>query len=227
MQACAELIYVDRLSCDESLWTSVVELAEFLKLRDNVVCLARGEVGPKERRLEEDLADTVDCKAFSDFVIECDDGDPIMCHRVLLGRNPYFAALFSSSYLENETGRLRLQEASRNGVRLLLRFVVCDLLDAELSPDDCIDVLLVCNQLLLPELKRTLEMSLTKCIEPENCGFVYMVARRTACDSLSASCLAFARANWVDVLGSSLEHQIEDEIVRQEFFDLIRQDLKK
>jgi hypothetical protein len=99
--------------------------------------LRRGE---KDKGLENDLASMVGEQMFSDFSIECDDGPAIACHRVLLLKNPYFAALFSSSFAENTKGRVRLRDASRNGVFLLLRYVVCDDIIDELSPDDYVDV---------------------------------------------------------------------------------------
>lgn len=160
MQKFAELVYTQIFfSDDQAMIQEIVDLAIKLHMNDSVIQMARGDImranGSKmsghffccvsfssspEQSLEADLASTVGESLFSDFSIECDDGPPIFCHRVLLLRSAYFAALFSSSFAENSKGCVRLRDASRNGVRLLLRYLVCDDIIDDLCPDDLVDV---------------------------------------------------------------------------------------
>ncbi len=184
MKAAAELMYTDRMSnLDDP--KEVFELARALALHPRLQRICMGDVDAgKEHLLEQDLADTVDqFKHLSDFSIEVDDGPPIATHKVLLSRNPYFQTLFSSSYAEAAAGKLRMQETSHNGMRLLLRFVASEKLDV-MTPDDCVDVLLVCNKLLLPDLKQALEAEVLKHLEPENSAFLFNVAIISDCAEL-------------------------------------------
>ncbi len=180
--------------------------------------LSRGEVSLlKEHTLEQDLASTVGRLEFlSDFAIQCDDGPLLRVHKVLLARNPYFETLFASSYAETLAGRILMRDTNYSGMVRLLRFIASGHLD-ELSPDECVDVLLVCNALLLPDVKQALEAEVTKHLEPENCAFLFNVSVIADCVSLRRCAIVLAAQN---SRGVDFE-QIRDPDVRVMFRDAI------
>jgi hypothetical protein len=216
LKAFAELLYTDRLSNVNS--PEVALLAGKFKLWPRLQQLSRGDVLlAQEHTLEEDLASTVDKFEFlSDFAIQCDDGPLIRTHKVLIGRNPYFQTLFGSSYVEAFAGRVRMADTNHSGMFRLLRFIASSKLD-ELLPDECIDVLLVCNALLLPDLKQALETEVTKLLEPENCAFLFNVAVIADCASLRKCAVSLAAQEKVQ---HSVDYeQILDPELRKVFVD--------
>jgi hypothetical protein len=82
--------------------------------------------------------------------------------------------------------------------------------------------LLVCNALLLPDLKRTMETAIAKFLEPDNVGFLYSLALITGCDALASSCIQLGKSNLVAVMTAELDKQISDTALRNEFLGLIK-----
>lgn len=99
----------------------------------------------------------------------------------------------------------------------------------------------MCNALLLPELKRTMETAIAKFLEVENVGFLYCLALITGCDgmldyfccfcfisflpqnkALASSCIQLGRSDVVGVMTADLQQQIPDPGVRQDFVNLIQ-----
>ena len=214
------------------LYSDMLDPSAF-ELKDELMSLASFFCAPRlteilsgelaaESVLEQDLANTVGrFEELSDFSIDCGDGSqPILAHKVLLSRCPYFQTLFASNFNEALNGKVSISDANANGMVHLLRYVYSDAVDRDMDINDCIDTLLCCNALLLPDLKLRMELEIMKGIDLDCAAFVYNVAFVSGAEKLKNVALNVMMKSSNPL---ALIQDLEDDEVR----DDLRKRLKK
>lgn len=152
----------------------------------------------EESTLVADLGNVVNDKRFSDFciIVRDDDADReerIACHRCLLSRSDYFQHLFSSNMGEAQSGTLTMH-SNINGIVKSIEYIYCESC-ADFDGDDCVDVLIASNMLLLPRLKELMEVEIQKGIDETNVGFIYECGVMANSSTICSCCLDFALHN--------------------------------
>ncbi len=150
------------------------------------------------------------CSDFTVVVRDDESGGDSVCsvraHKVLLSRCAYFETLFASGLSEALSGRVVLH-SNANGVTKLLQFIYAEAdVCSSWTGDDCVDVLIASNRLLLPRLKELMEVEIQKAIDETNCGFLHEVGVMADSVVICDCCVDFAAHNFE----SFMRHTVSD-----------------
>jgi hypothetical protein len=227
LQVFAEWLYGDALGPNSLEHKEDLLSLAALFQDDRLGSILKGELSLGESLLEQELANTVGrFPELSDFAIDCGDGsEPIMAHKVLLSRCPYFQTLFESEFNESLKGKVSISDANINGMVHLLRYVYSDAVDKDMDVNDCIDTLLCCNALLLPDLKLRMELEIMKNVDLDSAAFVFNVAFVSGAEKLQAVAVNILKRAPINPL--SLANQLEDEEVRTALRDLLKREMSE
>ena len=99
----------------------------------------------------------------------------------------------------------------QKGLVHLLRYVASDTLEKDLDVNVAIDTLLCTNALLLPDLKRKLDLEIMKSVDLESAAFVFNIAY--LCDSEDLMNVALSFLIHAEDWRKRIEETLEDEAV--------------
>ena len=129
------------------------------------------------------------------------EGEDFSAHRcVLTAASPYFRALFTSTFKENENNFVELKEVKCAALSEALQFMYTGAAKADSS--NAQDLVMAADYLILPSLKLKASEFLQETISASNCLALESFAAQFNCESLKKAAVAYKVKNFVAVVKS-------------------------
>lgn len=129
------------------------------------------------------------------------EGEDFAAHRcVLTAASPYFRALFTSAFKENENNFVELKEVKCAALSEALQFMYTGAAKADSS--NAQDLVMAADYLILPSLKLKASEFLQETINASNCLALESFATQFNCESLKKAAVTYKVKNFVDVVKS-------------------------
>ena len=148
------------------------------------------------------------------------EGEDFPAHRcVLTAASPYFRALFTSDFKENESSFVELKNINSAILSELLQFTYTG--EAKTDSSNAQDLIMAADFLMLPSLKSKASSFLEGTISASNCLALESFASQFNCESLKQAAVTYTMENFLTVVKSddfkSLEFEkMKDFISRDE-----------
>ena len=147
------------------------------------------------------------------------EGEDFSAHRcVLTAASPYFRALFTSTFKENENNFVELKEVKCAALSEALQFMYTGAAKADSS--NARDLVMAADYLILPSLKLKASEFLQETISASNCLALESFAIQFNCESLKKAAVTYKVKNFAAVVKSDDFKSLEFDKVK----DLISRD---
>lgn len=147
------------------------------------------------------------------------EGEDFAAHRcVLTAASPYFRALFTTAFKENENNFVELKEVKCAALSEALQFMYTGAAKADSS--NAQDLVMAADYLILPSLKLKASEFLEETISASNCLALESFAAQFNCQSLKKAAVTYKIKNFVAVVKSDDFKALDFEKVK----DLISRD---
>ena len=129
------------------------------------------------------------------------EGKDFTAHRcVLTAASPYFRALFTTDFKENESSLVELEEVKCAALSEVLQFMYTG--EAKADSSNAHDLIMLADYLILPSLRSKVSEFLKGTISASNCLALESFASQFNCDSLKEAAVSYKVDNFVDVVNS-------------------------
>ena len=133
-----------------------------------------------------------------DVTLVTKDDKEFKAHRnVLSAASPFFFKLLQSDMKENREGIVRFEEISGAVMEDVLEFIYTGC--AEVTQENCKDLIAAANYLLIQSLKTVSEQVLERQMSESNCISTFYFAEMYQCDELITKTRKFIHANFASV----------------------------
>jgi len=143
--------------------------------------------------LAQDLRSLVNNELFSDvtFIVE---GKKVFAHKLLLCRNSYFLAMFSSQMMEGSSREIQIPDVSYASFLCVLRYLYTD--QADLSLDNAMEIFIAADRFCIERLKRICEKTILNSIDLNNVASIFQAADLHGACALREAALRFLLSNF-------------------------------
>ena len=117
-------------------------------------------------------------KQWSDVKIFSNEGDPFLCHKIILAsQSDFFEAALTSNFKESSSSEIKLTNVKRNHLEMILKFIYGESIKCEIvQSKDFEEFYAAVNFLQIPNLITTINAHMGKLLTIENACFIYEMA---------------------------------------------------